>query len=305
MKINKLPLLLSVILILNPLMSVANATATGSQPISESYLEHWFSIDSAEPINMRVTPLENDSIGKRAKLEFTADDGASVNGKIAYPAQSQAIKKIAFALHPMGSNQDFWWSNKSPLAANQIVDHLRKQGFIVISLDARRHGERAVKDFGPRELLKRAHSDEPRLYIDTIIGSVRDYRSILKWSEQEFQATTKVVLGYSMGAQMSILLASYEPSINTVLAMVPPFVGSLTSPVAPRIHAHRITQAKVIWFAGRQDPHSNMQQTKQSFDRLATDDKELVLFDSAHRLPASYLQTANDFFDSIYQGEDK
>lgn len=305
MKIQKLQLLISVLMALNPLMSFASETTTNSSPINEAYLEHWFSIDSAEPINMLITPVENDAIGQRSTLSFTSDDGATVNGKIAYPEQNQPIKKIAFALHPMGSNQDFWWSNKSPLGANQIVDHLRKQGFIVISLDARRHGERALKDFGPRELLKRAHSNEPRLYIDTIIGSVRDYRSILKWSQQEFQASTTVALGYSMGAQMSILLASYEPSINTVLAMVPPFVGNPTSPVAPRIHAHRITQANVLWLAGRQDPHSDVSQTKQAFDKLATNDKELVWFDSAHRLPAAYLQTANDFFDAINQGGDK
>jgi len=291
--------LCGLIIALFPNIILAGEIQNPNSPQNADYLAHWFKVDSAEPINMVITPLEDDQLGKRSKLSFTSDDRRPVNGIIAFPTEDQSPTKVAFALHPMGTDQTFWWSDKSPLAANHLTEHLRKLGYTVISLDARRHGQRAIEGFGPRELLARAHSAEPRLYIDTIIGSVRDYRTVLNWSKTEFQPARMVALGYSMGAQMSLLLASYEPSIDAVLAMVPPYVQNPTSPVAPRVHVTRIDKAKVLWLAGRKDRYSTVDQTKEAFNKVKSKDSSLSWFDSGHRLPNTYMATAIDFFDSL------
>lgn len=270
-----------------------------NQLLDEAYLSHWFSYDSAEAINLTLTPLEEDSLGERAEIRFTSDDGQAVNGLIGFAKGKSASKKLALALHPMGIDQQFWWSDESPLAAQKMTARLREQGYTVISLDARQHGERGRDGFGPRELIKRAHSAEPRVYIDTIIGSVRDYRIVLNWAKNEFTPDEVLVMGYSMGAQMSLLLASFEPSVSSVVAMVPPFVGSATSPVAPRIHVQRITDAKVLWLAGSNDPHSDQSQTQETFDQISSTDKTLTWFDAGHRLPPEFLDTALSFFDSL------
>jgi len=277
----------------------AKEAPISDQLLNQAYLSHWFSYDSAEAINLTLTPLEEDSLGERAEIRFTSDDGQAVNGLIGFAKGKSASKKLALALHPMGIDQQFWWSEKSPLAAQKMTARLREQGYTVISLDARQHGERGRDGFGPRELIKRAHSAEPRVYIDTIIGSVRDYRIVLNWAKTEFSPDEVLVMGYSMGAQMSLLLASFEPSVNTVLAMVPPFVGSATSPVAPRIHVQRITDAKVLWLAGSNDPHSDQSQTQETFDQITSTDKTLTWFDAGHRLPPEFLDTAMSFFDSL------
>ncbi len=276
-----------------------------TQALGQAYLSHWFSHDSAEKPNLNLTPLADDELGKRAELRFTSDDGHAVNGLIAFPKGRRSYsKKLALALHPMGIDQQFWWSNKNPLSTQQLTARLREQGYTVISLDARQHGKRGRKNFGPRELLKRAHSVEPRVYIDTIIGSVRDYRIVLDWAKSEFKPEDVLVMGYSMGAQMSLLLASYEPSIKTIVAMVPPYVSSPTSPVAPRIHTHRINDAKVLWLAGTKDPYSNKHQTQRTFDQITSDDKTLKWFDAGHRLPLEFLNTTLAFFDSLHaEGE--
>jgi len=267
--------------------------------LSEAYLSHWFSYDSAEPINLSLTALEDDVLGERAEIRFTSDDGQVVNGLIAYPKNKAKPTKLALAMHPMGIDQQFWWSEKSPLDAHQMTTHLLEQGYTVISLDARKHGERSREGFGPRELIARAHSAEPRLYIETIIGTVRDYRIALNWAKQEFSPDQVLLVGYSMGAQMSLLLASFEPSVNAVVAMVPPYVGSDTSPVAPRIHVNKISDAKVLWLAGTKDRHSDQNQTQETFDQIASSDKVLTWFESGHRLPIEYLDTALSFFDSL------
>ncbi|MBL4672107.1 MAG: alpha/beta fold hydrolase [Arenicella sp.] len=280
----------------------AKEVPISNQRLNQAYLSHWFSYDSAEAINLTLTPLEEDSLGERAEIRFTSDDGQAVNGLIGFPKDKASSNKLALALHPMGIDQQFWWSDTSPLAAQKMTARLREQGYTVISLDARLHGERGRQGFGPRELIKRAHSAEPRLYIDTIIGSVRDYRIVLNWAKTEFSPDQVLVMGYSMGAQMSLLLASFEPSVGTVVAMVPPFVGSPTSPVAPRVHVQRITDAKVLWLAGRSDPHSDRNQTQETFDQISSIDKTLTWFDAGHRLPPEFLDTALSFFDSLGSG---
>jgi len=94
--------------------------------LSSAYLSHWFTVDSAEPSNFTLTPLNNDSIGRRDELRFTSDDGEAVNGLIAYPANEQKSNKIAFAAHPMGANQQFWWSDSGRLKAHQLTEYLRR-----------------------------------------------------------------------------------------------------------------------------------------------------------------------------------
>ncbi len=267
--------------------------------LEQAYLSHWFSYDSAEPINLTLTKLEDGAFGERAEIRFTSDDGQAVNGLIAYPKNTATPTKLALVLHPMGIDQQFWWSDKSPLDAQKMTAHLLEKGYTIISLDARQHGQRGRDGFGPRELIARAHSNEPRLYIETIIGTVRDYRIALNWAQQELEPDQVLVMGYSMGAQMSLLLASFEPSVNTVVTMVPPYVGSDTSPVAPRIHVNKITDAKVLWLAGTKDPHSDQGQTQKTFDQISSRDKVLSWFDAGHRLPPEYLDTALSFFDGL------
>ncbi len=273
------------------------APTTSYSNDAQVYLNHWFLIDSKESANVELAELSEETKKRKSKLSFTSDDGQSVNGILAFPTQTKAAK-LALLLHPMGIDQQFWWSDKSPLKANQLTQDLLAQGFIVLTLDARLHGKRSRAGFGPRDLIQRAHSDEPRTYIDTIIGSVRDYRIALKWAIENYQPEEVLVMGYSMGAQMSLLLAAFEPSVDRVVAMVPPFVDSPSSPVAPRIHGHRIKSAQVLWLAGEKDPHSSKEKTQIAFDKIVSEDKSLVWFDSGHRLPPNFIGTVQNFLMS-------
>ncbi len=270
--------------------------------LAQAYVEQWFSIDTREPLKLSQSSSEETPFGSRKILRFSSDDGQAVNGTIAFPSNQASANKLALILHPMGTDQSFWWSDKSPLEAHKLTQLLLRAGYTVLSLDARAHGERSREGFGPRELLKRAHSDAPRIYIDTIIGSIRDYRIALGWATEIIKPEEVLVVGYSMGAQMSLLLSAFEPNIDHVIAMVPPFVGSPTSPVAPRQHNHRIKAAKVLWLAGINDPHSAQQDTQLAFDRIQSSKKSLVWFESGHRLPVEYLDTVANFVESLQQG---
>lgn len=271
-----------------------------SQLDAHSVMSQWFSIDSNFDIKMQQTIIEETDKIKKISLSFTSDDQQVVNGVLALPAKTKAPNKLALLLHAMGTDQNLWWT-PNVISGNKISDRLLQQGYAVLTLDARRHGKRTVDEFGPEEMIAKAHSDQPRLYTDMIIGTVRDYRTALGWAKKELQLDNSSILvaGYSMGAQMSLLLASYEPDINQVMVMVPPFVNEPQSPVAPRLHVSRIIDAELIILAARSDPYSTKENYELVFDNISTPNKSIKWFDSGHLLPTEYFETALRFIDKL------
>jgi dienelactone hydrolase len=262
------------------------------------------SVDTRFPGDATRTETGDDGLGRRFRLEFESDDGARVNGMLAMPADDSAPVRLAIALHPMGMDQSIWWSKENPIFGSRVTEHLRRQGFAVLTLDARLHGERKVENLGPREIIGFAHGDNPRPYARMIADSVRDYRLALRWADRQADLDTGsvFVLGYSMGAQMSLLLASVEPRVTSVLAMVPPYVESPLSTVAPRQHVGRIESAEVRLLVARNDPYSTVDQNQQLFDAIASPAKDIRFFDSKHVLPEAYLTDALAFIDAQTTG---
>lgn len=262
-------------------------------------LAEWLSVDKRFPTTVTRKALASDAIGKRFRIEFETDDGVRANGLLAMPGDDFATARLAVALHPMGADQALWHRHGKPIFGGEISAHLRTQGYAVLTLDARWHGERKTDGIGPREIIGFAHGDNPTPYNRVIADTVRDYRLAMAWAQEQADLDTSAVLalGYSMGAQMSLLLAATETRISSVLAMVPPYVDQPLSPVAPRNHVGRITQASVLMIAGRDDPYSTLEQSQQVFQAIGSPDKDLVVLDGEHVLPEAYVATALAFID--------
>ena len=296
MKISKHIFIL--ILIVQSYQTNAQEVSTG--PNAQSVMSQWFSIDTDFDIKMQKTMSEETDSRQKYTLSFTSDDQQTVNGLLVIPYSHKKPLKLAMLLHAMGTDQNLWWQ-PNKISGTKISDKLLDQGYAVLTLDARRHGKRVIDDFGPQEMITKAHSDQPRLYTDMIIGTVRDYRLALNWvkKELELKDTSVLVAGYSMGAQMSLLLASYESDINQVMVMVPPFVSEPLSPVAPRLHVSRINDANLIILAAKQDPYSTEQNYQLVFDEISTPNKAIKWFDSGHLLPENYFEIALAFIDKL------
>ena len=286
------------------LTAAFTARANDSDPVLKDnpvdLLEAWFAIDKRYPTDVTRRFLHDDAWGPVYHVEFLADDDAAVTGTLAMPADSVESAPLALAIHPMGMDISVWQSSENPIAAGRLADYMRDSGYAVLALDARLHGARQVENIGPREIIGFARGDNPVPYTQMIIDSVRDYRLALRWAQGEphLQAQKILVVGYSMGAQMALLLASADPSVSAVLAMVPPYVSRPASPAAPRNHVIRIDRARVLMMAARNDPYSTPEQNRQVFDTIATTSKQLLWFDSEHVLPLDYLQHALGFIAS-------
>ena len=174
------------------------AFAGAPQPVLQGDAAHvlaaWFGVDKTHPPDVRRTALGTDALGERFRLEFEAGDGQRVNGVLAMPAKSAGTPRLALALHPMGRDHSIWWDDAAPVFGGKLTARLRTLGYAVLSLDARCHGERPCGSVGIREIVARAHSDNPRLYHDMIVGSVRDYRLALRWAERQDDLDAGVAL---------------------------------------------------------------------------------------------------------------
>ena len=290
-------LLISIIWLLPPQVDALEAPFEAQ---AQTVLAEWFSIDPKHDIQMQKNELPADQLGQRFTLSFVSDDQQKVNGTLAMPAEPDENLKLAVLLHPMGRDENIWWSADNPIQGGAITQHLRQQGFVILTLDARRHGQRKLGDMGLKEMLNRAHSKHRRMYDDMIIGTVRDYRLALHWLRQNHNLQSSVAaIGYSMGAQMSLLLARFEHNINQVISMVPPYVDQPASPVAPRHHVTGIKNARVLLMTADQDPYASQPQNQQVFELIASSDKNQISFDSGHLLPPEFLQHALTFIDGI------
>ncbi len=272
-------------------------------------LSEWFDVDPTFDIQMQQLPLGEDHLGMKYSLTFISDDQQPVNGTLALPqgyqADSHQPYKLALLLHAMGTDQNLWFNSERSIKAGLISDHLRQSGYAVLALDARLHGSRTIKGMGPREILGKAHSPNRRIYNDMIVGTVRDYRLALQWIESTHPivASHTAAFGYSMGAQMSLLLAAYEPSIMHVVSMVPPYVGVAESPVAPRHHVSNIKSAQILLLAATQDQYTSQAEYQQVFDLIASNNKKVKFFDSGHRLPDGFHDVVLAFIDENMGGE--
>jgi cephalosporin-C deacetylase-like acetyl esterase len=235
-------------------------------------------------------------------FEFTYQsfDGVTVNGRISYPQDPKTIQSpvpVLIGAHAMGRSQIRWWQDSFKDRAtfeqtDKITAMALAKGYAVVAIDARHHGLRKDPDLSVVDIIDNLHWwGEREPYETMLIDTVRDHRVLLDWlTQQPVLDKNKIKLaGYSMGAQISLLLAGVDSRIQSVAAIVPPHMNSTTAVVAPLNVIAGLADNQVWLFASDDDEYASIQQNQQLFDALPNPDKKLFRFDSGHLLPADYV----------------
>lgn len=236
-------------------------------------------------------------------------DGALFHGRIVYPgdpARSARPFPVLIGLHAMGRSHMRWWQeelNGRPTIeqTHRITQMALKQGYAVVAIDARAHGQR--RPLGQPHPAQRVMRDMHWLgqrqgYEQMIIDTVRDHRVLLDWlvSQPHLDARRISAAGYSMGAHVALLLAGLDERVHAVAAMVPPHLGDNVAAVAP-IHLIEGLQGKRVWLlSGDADDHASPAQNQALFDAVPSVDKRHLRFPSGHLLPADYVEVLSDWF---------
>jgi len=241
------------------------------------------------------------------EIRFSSFDGAPVNGRIKYPsdpAQAKAPFPLLIAMHGLGRSHMRWWQlsykGGETLEHTHLVTELAlKQGYAVLALDARRHGERKNLEYSVLKLMRDMDlwgKREP--YEQMIIDSIKDYRVVLDWllPQPQIDARRVQVTGYSMGGQMALLMASQEPRITAVAAMVPPHLDDKVALVAPLRFLPALAGKKLWLLSADDDEVASAKQNQALFEALPGSDKKHLRFPGGHILPKSYPEQLRDWF---------
>lgn len=230
---------------------------------------------------------------------YRSFDGSLVNGYLRMPYEiSNEPVPVIIGAHAMGRNHLRWWQdsyNDRPTRENtdKITQLALEQGYAVITIDARHHGERKDPDLSIADIIHDLHWWGKRApYEQMLIDTVRDHRVLLDWvvTQPQFDPTRIDVAGYSMGAQVSLLLGAVDDRVQRIAAVVPPHVNERTAMVAPLHMLPGLADNPVLLLTANDDEYATKRENQQLYQALPNADKQHHAFDGGHLLPADYVQ---------------
>ncbi len=269
-----------------------------SYTVTASDIQTRYSYTMSQPVTMQQQQPDRQNV----TFSYTTFDGTTVNGHIRYP--QQAADKITplpvlIGVHAMGRSHNRWWQDsfkERPTVeqTHKITEMALDKGYAVIAIDARHHGERKDPEISVLDIIDNLHwwgKREP--YEQMLIDTVRDHRVLLDWLEQQPQFDNERIniAGYSMGGQISLLLAAVDERINNVAAIVPPHINNKTAIVAPQNMLAGLADNQIWLLTANDDEYASKKQNRRFFNSLPGTDKQHFTFDSEHLLPADYVQT--------------
>jgi pimeloyl-ACP methyl ester carboxylesterase len=221
-------------------------------------------------------------------MEVNAEDGEQIPVLVLEPEGKAANPPVAVLLHGLTRNKEDWLSDAFPTYGGALTEHLVSAGYRVYLMDARRHGARATPDAKPGALAKRAHAGDTAPYQAMIVDTVRDARTLLTRVLAKSKPPRVLVAGYSMGAQVGLLVAAGEPRVTHLVTMVPPHVDPVLGDAAPVNRMSGIQQSWLLLTATR-DQFSTEENNQALFQAAPSKRKVRKAFDSEHALPREYL----------------
>ena len=254
----------------------------------------------AYPMKQQVQLALKELSPQSFEFTYQSFDGVTVNGRISYPQDPKTIQSpvpVLIGAHAMGRSQIRWWQDSYKDRAtfeqtDKITAMALEKGYAVVAIDARHHGLRKDPNLSIVDIIDNLHWwGEREPYEAMLVDTVRDHRVLLDWLVQQpmLDKNNIKLAGYSMGAQISLLLAGVDSRIQSVAAIVPPHMNSTTAVVAPLNVIAGLADNPVWLFTADDDEYASIKQNQQLFDALPNADKKLFRFDSGHLLPADYV----------------
>ena len=256
------------------------------------------------PVNMNITQDD----GTTYSFTYTSFDGALVIGRIRYPDNvNPGVDQVPVLLgiHAMGRSDNRWFMDsfkERPTLeqTDKITDQALSSGYAVIAIDSRNHGKRKDLDYTIVDVMNNMHywgKREP--YEQMVIDTVKDYRVLLDWVEQQpqFDPDKTGAAGYSMGGQVSLILASTDTRVEQVLSIVPPYLDNKTAIVAVKNIVNTLHADKVWLVTANDDEHASESENEALFAMFKTSNKKHVTFDGGHVLPEGYYKKLSGWFE--------
>lgn len=246
-----------------------------------------YDYDRTSPLNASVIARQDRPAYVREKIIFSGMLGSRVPAYLALPKTRTGPVPIVLLLDGIQGSKERWFEPDSWPRGPLVTDSLIAAGIGVLALDARYHGERvAESDFRAPGLGGSAFQE---LFLPTVI----DYRRALDYLTTRTEVDTSRVgaLGLSMGGMMTFALSALDPRIKVAVAGVTPltvFKDPAQVVVSPHTFVPFLRGIPVLMQMGRTDGFYNEPDVNSFYAMIPGTRKELVWYDSGHRLPPEY-----------------
>lgn len=259
--------------------------------------------------------VESQPLDTISQVEKVVIDG--FNSKIPFYHilnKGTSEKKYAILLHGLGGNKKYWIYPSMPYLQytknlTAIKDSLLNQGFSLVIIDAKYHGERIYElNFRDPSYLppQRSQSiEDANIFYDMMVSTVKEIRLIMDYLEDVHQSTDMKfnLIGYSMGGSISLLINSIDDRIKSVVACVPPMGRPYTEladfdwekdikekmkSISP-LYVATDQKSPVALLMGKTDFFIPEQEARNFFADITIEDKILKFYDSGHELPDEYV----------------
>ena len=274
-----------------PAQAAAALPVRGVSPEAFRVVSRFYDYDRTSPLNAGVIARLDRPTYTREKIVFSGMLGSRVPAYLALPKGRTGPVPVVLLLDGIQGSKERWFEQDSWPRGPLISDSLLAAGMGVMALDARYHGERvAESDFRAPNLSGAAFQE---LFAPTVI----DYRRALDYLATRPEVDTARIgaMGLSMGGMMSFALASVDPRVKVVAAGVTPvsaFKEADQVAVSPQTFAPYVRNVPVLVQMGRTDGFYNEADVNAFFALIPETRKELVWYESGHRLPAEYAPRA-------------
>ncbi|WP_299586191.1 alpha/beta fold hydrolase [uncultured Microbulbifer sp.] len=192
--------------------------ALKGEPMSYEEVVSSYNYQAPQNIDFSLTPLGN----RQFSFSFSSFDGDRVNGQIRYPQTEKPSYPVLLGVSAMGRSHERWWGDSykgrpTITQVNKITDIANSKGYAVIAIDARYHGIRKDPERPLSSIMKKLHFfGDKTAYENMIRKTVLDYRVLIDWisTQPQLDKTNINLAGYSMGAQIVLLLSALEENIQ-------------------------------------------------------------------------------------------
>jgi cephalosporin-C deacetylase-like acetyl esterase len=266
----------------------------------------FYQYDKDIPLDAVVAESNDRKNYVREKIVFRGGSDYRVPGYLAIPKTGAPPYPCVLQIHGMTLSKEDFWESDSFHRGHLVTKALLAEGFAVLALDAQYHGERIIfNDFQSTFVMVFQKGWLNRLR-EMVVQTVLDYRRAIDYLETRKEIDSKRigVIGYSLGGVQTFVLTGVDPRIKVITACVTPSFSRQRWPdqhnlsaVDPTNFVRAIKGRPTLMLMGRNDEgQCTVEEAKALFDRIKGESKELVFFESGHRLPEEHIPKALEWF---------
>jgi dienelactone hydrolase len=272
------------------------APATGPVAVASAEVfravSQFYEYDRAAPLQAEVVAKQDFPTYTREKIVFTGTQRSRVPGYLALPKSGAAPFPVVLLIDGVGGSKERWFQEDSWPRGTLVTEALIASGIAVLALDARFHGERAAENDYRAPRFSARPADR-----EMITQSIVEHRRAIDYlsGRAEIDSTRIGALGLSMGGIMTFALTAMDGRIRAAVAGVTPIAPmkeAAAIPIAPQTFAGAIRDTPILMLMGRTDGFYTVDDARQLFAAIPSSRKDLVIYDSGHRLPPEYAPRA-------------